>query len=176
MNGTDLQAQTLYPSWDIALPEIPPRSRLYHLAPIGVSTPDVESLTSFMMRLAAAHCVETGTLFAQEVALLINGSYFLKSGTEPIAYALHLVKEIHTVNGVGPAIARWVSALESLTCQSDLHLLTMLPWRNVLTPRFLMRKTRAWCPDCFADSKDKHEPVYERLAWTLIPVSACIRH
>jgi hypothetical protein len=176
MNVASSQTQTLYPSWDISLPEIPPRSRLYRLAPIGVGAPDVESLTSFTMRLAAAHCVETGTLFAQEMALLINHSYFLKSETEPIGHALHLVKDIHSVNGVGPAISRWVSVLESLTCQSDLHLLTMLPWRNMLTPRFLMRKTRAWCPDCFADSKDRHEPVYERLIWTLIPVSVCVPH
>src|SRR5262245_37602369 len=118
MNGANLQTQTLYPSWDIALPAMPPRSRLYHLTPIGASAPEVESLTSFIMRLAAAHCVETGTLFAQEMALLINSSYFLKSETEPIAHALHLVKGIHTVNGGGTAILRWVSALESLTCQS----------------------------------------------------------
>jgi TniQ len=176
MNGANSQTQTLYQSWDISLPEIPPRSRLYCLAPIGVGAPDVESLASFIMRLAAAHCVETGTLFAQEMALLINRSYFLKSETEPIGHALHLLKEIHSVNGGGPAIPRWVIALESLTCQRDLHLLTMLPWRNMLTPRFLMRNTRAWCPDCLAESKDRHEPVYERLIWTLIPVSVCVPH
>jgi TniQ len=51
---------------------MPPRSRLYHLAPLGVSTPDVESLTSFIMRLAEAHYVGVGVLFKQEIFQLIQ--------------------------------------------------------------------------------------------------------
>jgi hypothetical protein len=52
----------------------------------------------------------------------------------------------------------------------------MLPWKNLLTCQSLMRKTRAWCPDCYAESKDQREPIYEKLIWTLVPVSACVRH
>lgn len=35
---------------------------LYNLEPIGIGTPYVEGLTSYIVRLADAHCVTTGTL------------------------------------------------------------------------------------------------------------------
>lgn len=166
----------LYPRWDRHIPAPPLRSRLYHLTPLGVGTPAVESLSSFLLRLAAAHCVEMGTLFAQEIALLLNDPYLLKSPMEPIPYALQLVKQIYSVNGLGPALPRWVRAVETLTGQTQLQPLTMLPWERLLTPRALLRKTRVWCPDCLADSQTKNEPVYERLAWTLQTVTACPVH
>lgn len=169
-------ALTLYPCWDMTAPAPPPRCRLYHLTPLGVGTPAVESLSSFLLRLAAAHCVEMGTLFAQEIALLLNDPYLLKSPTEPVPYALHLVKAIHSVNGLGSTLPRWVRAVETLTGQSQLQRLTMWPWERLFTPRALMRKTRAWCPDCLADNQTKNEPVYERLAWTLQTVTVCPVH
>lgn len=169
-------AHSFYPFLDLTQPELPPRSRLCHLAPIGVRTPEVENLTSFTMRLAAAHCVETGVLFTREISSLLNYPPRLKSESEPLAYAFFQLPSTRTVNGIGPAVAHWISALESLTSQSQLHLLTMLPWKNLLNYKSLLRKTRAWCPDCYADGKDQREPIYEKLLWTLIPVSACVRH
>src|SRR5215813_8279236 len=142
--------------------DIPPLSRLYHLAPVGVGTPNVESLTSFVMRLAAAHCVKTGTVIAQEIAPLIN-----ESETKPA---------LRSINGVGPAAPNWVSALESLTRRRNLHLLTMLPWRHIMPLRNSMRLWRAWCPDCFAVDRREQESVFERLAWALDSVSVCILH
>jgi hypothetical protein len=147
------QRHVLDQSWDVSLPEIPQRSRLYHLAPIGIGTPNVESLTSFVTRLAMAHCVKTWTIIKQEIAPLMN---------ESRAKALLDGVEAQSMNGLGSETPRWVSALESLTGRRNLHLLTMLPWRNVLTLDNLMRSKRAWCPDCFADSKDKQEPVHEQ--------------
>ncbi len=38
----------VYDSCDLEKPLIPPRSHLYHLEPIGIGTPYVESLTSFL--------------------------------------------------------------------------------------------------------------------------------
>jgi TniQ protein len=169
-------AHSYYPLWDLRQPELPPRSRLCHLAPIGVRTPDVENLTSFTMRLAAAHLVETGVLFTRVISSCLSYPPRLKSESEQLAYAFYQLHGIQTVNGIGPAVSNWVNALESLTSQSELQLLTMLPWKNLLTCQSLMRKTRAWCPDCYADCKDRGEPIYEKLLWALIPVSACETH
>ncbi len=41
--------------------EIPKRSRLYFLEPIGVGTPYTESLSSYLTRLAQEHCVISST-------------------------------------------------------------------------------------------------------------------
>ena len=57
-------------------PALPPRSRLYHLAPIGVGTPNVESLTGYVARLAEAHNVHTRTLMARELLPLLDGDLF----------------------------------------------------------------------------------------------------
>lgn len=53
--------------WNLEPPNFLPRSRLFHQLPIGVGTPHVESLTSYVSRLAVAHSVPTGTLLAIEV-------------------------------------------------------------------------------------------------------------
>ena len=45
-----LDMLTTYELWDLTRPAIPPRSRLYHLEPVGIGTPYVESLTSTARR------------------------------------------------------------------------------------------------------------------------------
>src|ERR1044071_2135600 len=51
----------------LLLPDLPPRGRLYSLEPVGVDTPEVESLSSYIVRLAEEHSVTVGTLFRQEL-------------------------------------------------------------------------------------------------------------
>lgn len=46
---------SLLPIWDMSVPDIPPRSRLYSLTPLGLNSPLVESLTSYICRLAYEH-------------------------------------------------------------------------------------------------------------------------
>lgn len=50
------------PIWHMSIPNIPPRSRLCNLAPLGLNRSLVESLTSYICRLAYEHHVEVGTL------------------------------------------------------------------------------------------------------------------
>ena len=58
----------VYCSWDEASPRsIPPRSYLYRVAPMGVGSANVESLTSYLARLAAAHDISP--------AVLLTGKY-----------------------------------------------------------------------------------------------------
>lgn len=42
---------------------LPPRSAVYHLNPINVETPLIESFTSYVSRLAQAHCVHLGVFW-----------------------------------------------------------------------------------------------------------------
>ena len=49
-------------SWDLTVPDVPPRARFYPLEPIGIGTPLVEGLTSYLLRLAEAHGVPVGAL------------------------------------------------------------------------------------------------------------------
>jgi hypothetical protein len=67
--------------WDLKPPTFLPRSRLFHQSPIGVGTPNVESLTSYVSRLAVAHSVSPGTLLAIEIGPLVKTNYLPNTRT-----------------------------------------------------------------------------------------------
>ena len=54
--------------WDLGIPPIPKRSRLYALEPMAVGTALVESLTGYVARLAEAHCVSVADLLGIELS------------------------------------------------------------------------------------------------------------
>jgi len=56
-----------YETWDMTAPVIPPRSRLFHINPVGLGTPLVECLTSYISRVAQAHSISPGALQHHEV-------------------------------------------------------------------------------------------------------------
>jgi hypothetical protein len=55
-------------SWDLTVPPLPPRTRLLPLKPIGIGTPFVEGLTSYILRLAETHALPVGALTVLELA------------------------------------------------------------------------------------------------------------
>ena len=151
---------------DLLPPPVSTRSRLYSLAPIGIGTPDVESLESYTTRLAWLHGVNPGVLMAREITRLVD-----PTDCETTEYR-KVPGRGHTISSVGLAAERWVNALEQLTLRSDLRLLTLQPWRRVLAGHGLARKAKAWCPHCL----EEDAVPYDRLAWTLGAVRACARH
>src|SRR5438045_2443795 len=54
--------------WDAEPVCPPPRSRLYRLEPVGLGTAYVESMTSYIVRVAAAHSLSVWTLVTREIA------------------------------------------------------------------------------------------------------------
>src|SRR5919202_49884 len=168
-----LDKLTIYESWDLEKPTIPPRSRLYQLKPMGVGTPNVESLTSYFTRLAQAHCVSVTRLYLEEICPLTKrGDVFpgQKQGLDIIA------KSSDILNGTKSNAATWVKVLGILTNRADLHCLTMLTWAKVLSQRGLLRHVRAWCPLCFEEWQLAWQVLYEPLIWALDLVKACPHH
>jgi TniQ len=123
---------------------------------LASGTPEVESLTGYISRLAKAHCVTVGTLLSKE----FDGK---------LAY-----KDIclGSSNGIAPIAASCVRAVESLTHRNDLRNMTMLSWANTLSSKGLLRSYRAWCPICLRE----HPTVYEPLLWCIGAVEACPQH
>jgi hypothetical protein len=150
-------------------PPLPPRSRLYSLRPIATGTPEVESLTGYIARLAKAHAVSAGTLIGKEIVGRLAWSAGqpkeVPRKKQPPTY-------LRSINGITPLAASWVEALESLTHRSDLRRLTMLAWANVVPCAGLLRAHRAWCADCL---REQASP-YERLLWTIGVVETCPQH
>ncbi len=162
-----------YESWSCDLPvRLPKRSYLYHLRPLGVGTQLVESLTGYLCRLAAAHCVSASVLVAREILPRIRAESDDPSG----AKASTFIYDSYILNGVGDCPRAWARILEDLTGESSLHVMTMLPWARVISHRHLVRQSRRWCPHCFETWRSNGLPLYEPLLWSLQAATACPIH
>lgn len=159
----------MYDALDLRPHSIPPRSILYQLPPIGIGTHNVESLTSYLTRLASSHTVTVGALLEYEVARLIDKKYS--------AASLQSISRLRgAVNGTGSMTRDLVRALEQLTMQQDLHLLTMLSFGEIIPSRNLFRDVRSWCPHCYQEWHERGDILYEPLLWSLKPVKYCLTH
>jgi AraC-like DNA-binding protein len=157
-------------------PEVPPRSWAHHLMPMGIGTPDTESLTSYFIRLTESHSVTPRAFFVQGISKDQNAvdegkhnrSNGLVSPTERRATP--------QVNGNGLVAEKWVCRLAELTQRNNLRFLTFLPWKDVLSNRTMHRLERAWCPVCLEDQRMARVPIYEQLRWAHRLVRVCPNH
>ncbi len=158
---------SVFEAWDLAVQPITARSRLYSLAPIGIGTAFVEGLSGYVMRLADAHAVSTGSLIGKELSVRVQ------LGCADLA---NLGRFWATINGVGDSAKRWVQGLESLTSRSDLRYLTLLPFERLFAKTLLFRRVRAWCSACYEQMASRDKPIYEPLLWCMKLVEVCPRH
>jgi hypothetical protein len=169
------QQEALCELWSEEQVRTKPHSRLYHLEPIGVGSPMVESLTSYITRLAEAHSVHPQALITNELVPLLNSSYFRKEGTLYQRIATFW-KDSACLNGSAATASDWVQVLEQLTLIGELPFLTMLTWKDVLLPGKLLRLTRAWCPACYQEWQVNGQIVYEPLRWAIAAINSCQKH
>lgn len=160
--------------WDLSRPKIPRRSRLYHLEPMGMGTPYVESLTGYLARLAEAHGVGVRRLLVVEILPLLGRSHLL--GPENRGLSAFWQRGTRALNGTRTLARDLVRTLEGLTLRGDLRFLTLLPWAEVLPPRDLIRPYHAWCPACYREWRGAGQVAYEPLLWSLSVVTSCPRH
>lgn len=166
--------RSVYPAWDLAMPARRARSALYPLPPRGVGTPDVESLTSYLARLAAAHSVSPRVLLVEAVIPLVGRSDLRKETDNSLS--AFWMNDSRTLNGTGTIARGWSRALATLTGRAELAHLTLLTWREVLPSRGLLRRGRAWCPACYEGWRAQGMVVYDPLRWALTSVTGCPRH
>ena len=92
-----------FDSWDCTPPVLPPRSWLYALAPIGIGTPFVESLSGYVARLAEAHAVSVGDLVGRELSPSVSTPLisFGRSMRQSRADSHGFHARAHAINGFG---------------------------------------------------------------------------
>lgn len=144
--------------------EYPARSALYRLEPIGVATPETESLLSYFCRLAVVHCLSVTDL-RREISQ--------QTGWGPPPK--HFWKQIN-FNGMGEAAEQYSSKLSHLTSVKRLDNLTMRPWRNVVAQKTRVAMSSRWCAECLADDRSQSRTPYFRLAWDVGDVDVCAKH
>jgi hypothetical protein len=162
--------ETAFEWWDLQLPLVPARSRLYPLEPIGLGSPTVESLTSYVARLAEAHSAPVGKLVKREL-LPRFGRPTLLTHITPFWHAY-----ARALNGINTWSRDLVRILQTLTHRQDLDFLTVLPWAAVLSSYDLLRHQRAWCPVCLATWRQAGQIIYEPLLWSIALVTCCPIH
>ncbi|HEM8496092.1 TPA: TniQ family protein [Burkholderia multivorans] len=140
------------------------RSILNPLAPLGVGTPDTESLMSYFCRLALSHCVTTSDL-ARKVTNATGGKFNPKWNWKSVS-----------LSGISGTAEKWSQALTELTSIDCRNNLTLLPWRKVIAETGLISTCSRWCPACFAEDRATGGTPYTRLAWDIGMVTSCTRH
>lgn len=168
-----------YPKFIIKSPCLLPPSRLSNLKPIGIGTPMVESLVSYIYRLAMAHCWTLNTLFEFEILPLLNIPNIRRRKRSQHMAASVLGKAqrwFERINGASETTAKLTAAIECLTLRDDISFLSFLPWCNIFSPENLTRKYKAWCPDCYSEWRASGNLIYEPLLWTVHAVQICVRH
>ncbi|MFL5627228.1 MAG: TniQ family protein [Ktedonobacteraceae bacterium] len=166
-------ASPLLPIWDMSIPDIPPRSEFYSLAPLGLNSSLVESMTSYICRLAYEHHVEVGTLIQYSIAPVLGKRYIADDKSRSISSFLRYAGPI---NGNGTMASDWVGALEALTLRTDLALLTLLVGANALSQRDLLQPVRQWCSMCYDVWRRQDAIIYEPLLWSINGITVCPVH
>ncbi len=166
------QASESYEEWTGALPSMPPPGTLYALQPVGVGTPQVESLTSYIARVALAHCVVPGVLMRKVIVPFVESHSAGRSTLMDIRDG----KATGAFNSAHQTAMKAVSALECLTQHQGLHALTMLTWAEVFPLFKLIRTTQAWCPGCLEEWRTTGQTIYEPLVWTIQALKICSGH
>jgi transcriptional regulator with XRE-family HTH domain len=163
-----------YDVWDLTPLPMPPRSALYAPPPIGMGTALVESLSSYVTRLAEAHCVFSGRLLSKVIVPLVPGY----SPLEQHGLFREAGEKSTLLNGTGLSAKYAVQALEKLTQRTDLVRLTLLPLAATFPAkaRRLLRATKAWCPHCYQDWHARGLDVYDPLLWFFQDVAICSHH
>lgn len=150
---------------------LPPRAVLEPLVPIGAQTDRVESLTSYITRLAAGNLVSVSKLIYKLVLPQIP----IKNTNSQISNVGW--SDSHLVNGMGQTASDWVFALNVLTGRTDLAQLTFLPWVDTLPTKIsLVCRHRRWCPECLDEMLESGTAIHERLIWTVNSLQLCPWH
>ena len=158
-------------------PEIPKRSRLFYLEPIGVGNPYTESLASYLNRLAQEHCLTSQKLIMGEIApLIVTSEYKSELLRKSVSYLLGNSDAKPAINGMREMTDQLVTVLEQLTMRPNLRFLTLLSWKGMISERGLFRNYRAWCPCCLEEWKQEKRTIYEPLLWSFKDVEFCLRH
>ncbi|MEW4215355.1 TniQ family protein [Bacillus thuringiensis] len=159
--------------WDFKEIRTPERSLCYSLEPISINSIDVESLTSYIHRLAEVHSISVSSLMRH---LIFPTIYKDKdkdhSYSENALYRVYY--KSYSINGFNKYAELISQALIRLTSMKELERLTCLKLRSLLTADDI-KVFRHWCPACIYEQQ-KEKFTYEKLIWSIKSVTICLKH
>lgn len=147
-------------------PLLTERSTLYCLEPMGMGTPFIESLSSYLTRLAKAHNVKVNTLVYMQIK-----DFFQKEHLKDSKNFGGISKYI---NSNGNTTKNIVDAIKVATRREDLSKLTLLSFSEIFRTKPIKEK-KSWCPKCLKNFKAS-STIYEPLIWYIRFIEYCPIH
>ena len=147
------------------------RNILYNIIPIGIGFPYVESLSSYMIRLATFHNLSVSSLIESVISPYLTIEYIRKKNHEKSLTNYNSI----FINSNNPGTFDYLNALEILVGRDDLQYLTLVNWHGVLGGRIITHNRR-WCPACLDRMKCSNEIIYEPLIWLISAIDKCDIH
>lgn len=137
---------------------------------LGLGTPDVEALPSYLIRVGSAHGISSGHLMRHLLDPQSNGGGLIAGvQAQPLAA---LVRPNATTEGVIQRAAGQVSATSAELGQGTfVRLAPALARASNTFAKFLR-----WCPGCLQSQVEEFGQAYLKLTWFLTPVEACSIH
>lgn len=148
-------------------------TKLLRLIPVGLGTPDVESLPSFIQRLSLIH----GLGFHQMLGL-IHEIYCDQNGIMPmLAPSYRNVASPTTLAGGSMVVEELVEELRAVINVGNLEYLTLVPVTSSLARDIQLTESMfKWCPACFRDDEAAGNCAYYRLLWHFRDLDKCPIH
>ncbi len=146
-----------------------PRSKLYNLEPIGVGTSYVESLRSYIGRLAFKHLLPTGTLIREVLIPELKNPRYIKN--TDLFYG-----KSSSIVTFGNFTNECLKVLEELTSAKNLKNLTLTKWKNFFHNPSICHRYLRWCGVCYESFKERKVEIYEPLLWSIKEVNVCLKH
>lgn len=146
------------------------RSMFYNIEPIGIGTPYVESLPSYISRLATIHNLSISIFLKFAISPLLKKDYIKNELGKGITKSTE-----RYINENSTVCIDYVNALELLTGRKDILNLTMLNWSGIL-PKDISSRHRKWCPECLNQMQLESKIIYEPLIWNLADIEKCDIH
>ena len=144
-----------------------PSTFLFDLSPIGVGSFEVESLSSYISRLAYIHTLTPYQL----LSTLDSWSRGKRGESVPRFFSAR-------VNGYSTNVRRLVGALEVATGRDDIGACTLLRLRDVCARNNSdsIKINRSWCSACLRESIEREQIPYDRLIWQIVGTARCSVH
>jgi hypothetical protein len=150
---------------------------LFHLSILGLGSSAVESLSSYIARLAIEHSVKLISLLIGSIFPVLSNLLNVGSHGSVLRYPHVVRRELAKVlNGINPSTRNMTAIVSQLTGVYDLTFTSMMPFAGILAPQELLRHHHAACLKCYEAQRQLHIPCYDLLLWSLRDVNWCLEH
>lgn len=140
---------------------------------MGVGSPYMECLTSYLIRLSEVHKVYPSSLLSYIVAPVLDKEFLINSVKRG---GNRFYDGARTINTFEKNAVDMVTVLEDLTGVQHLDQLTLMGLKDVIPSRYLLENHLSWCSACYEEQMNNEESHYNPLLWHLEVVKVCLKH